>query len=141
MSHLEKTRKIGNNLVQFFHYTALFVIGAMTVWSALYAVLVMFYQHYATIQDILLLFIYLEIGAMVGIYFQTNHMPVRFLIYIGITALTRHLIDLVADGKDHMMEMLSLGVTVLILSLSIVLIRYASFKFPTEKKEEVNESS
>lgn len=141
MSQLEKTRNIGNNLVQFFHYTALFVIGAMTVWSALYAVLVMFYQHYATIQDILLLFIYLEIGAMVGIYFQTNHMPVRFLIYIGITALTRHLIDLVADGKEHMMEMLALGFTVLILSLSIVLIRYASSKFPTEKKEEVNEGS
>ena len=141
MSQLEKTRKIGNNLAQFFHYTALFVIGAMTVWSALYAVIVMFYQHYATIQDILLLFIYLEIGAMVGIYFQTNHMPVRFLIYIGITALTRHLIDLVADGKEHMMEMLALGITVLILSLSIVLIRYASFKFPTEKKEEINEGS
>lgn len=141
MSQLEKTRKIGNSLVQFFHYTALFVIGAMTVWSALYAVIIMFYQHYATIQDILLLFIYLEIGAMVGIYFQTNHMPVRFLIYIGITALTRHLIDLVADGKEHMMEMLALGITVLILSLSIVLIRYASFKFPTERKEEVNEGS
>ena len=141
MSQLEKTRKIGNSLVQFFHYTALFVIGAMTVWSALYAVIIMFYQHYATIQDILLLFIYLEIGAMVGIYFQTNHMPVRFLIYIGITALTRHLIDLVADGKEHMMEMLALGITVLILSLSIVLIRYASFKFPTEKKEEINEGS
>ena len=141
MSQLEKTRKIGNSLVQFFHYTALFVIGAMTVWSALYAVIIMFYQHYATIQDILLLFIYLEIGAMVGIYFQTNHMPVRFLIYIGITALTRHLIDLVADGKEHMMEMLVLGITVFILSVSIVLIRYASSRFPTDKKEEVDEGS
>lgn len=137
-NQLEKTRQIGNILVQFFHYTALFVIGAMTVWSALYAVLVMFYQHYATIQDILLLFIYLEIGAMVGIYFKTNHMPVRFLIYIGITALTRHLIDLVADGKEHMMEMLALGITVLILSFSIVLIRYASHKFASDNKDETN---
>jgi len=25
---------------------------------------------------------------MVGIYFKTNHMPVRFLIYVGMTALT-----------------------------------------------------
>ena len=132
---LDKTKRVGNSLVQFFHYTALFVIGAVTVWSALYAVIVMFYQDYATIQDILLLFIYLEIGAMVGIYFKTNHMPVRFLIYIGITALTRHLIDLVADGKEHMMEMLVLGVTVFILSLSIVLTRYASFKFPSSKED------
>ena len=30
---------------------------------------------------------------MVGIYFKTNHMPVRFLIYVAITALTRLLIS------------------------------------------------
>lgn len=137
---LDKTKRVGNSLVQFFHYTALFVIGAVTVWSALYAVIVMFYQDYATIQDILLLFIYLEIGAMVGIYFKTNHMPVRFLIYIGITALTRHLIDLVADGKEHIMEMLVLGITVFILSVSIVLIRFASSKFPSMEKEDLKDT-
>ncbi|MFC1357094.1 MAG: hypothetical protein G8D58_10720 [gamma proteobacterium symbiont of Phacoides pectinatus] len=40
-------------------------------------------------KDVLLLFIYLELGAMVGIYFKTKRLPVRFLIYIAITALTR----------------------------------------------------
>jgi len=30
-----------------------------------------------------------RIGAMVGIYFKTKRLPVRFLIYIAITALTR----------------------------------------------------
>ena len=133
---LDHVKKVGNNLVSIFHYIALFVIGAMTVWSASYAVIVMFFQHYATIQDILLLFIYLEIGAMVGIYFKTNHMPVRFLIYIGITALTRHLIDLVADGKDHMEEILYMSITTLILSLCVLVVRYASSKFPSSSKEE-----
>lgn len=133
---LDHVKKVGNNLVSIFHYIALFVIGAMTVWSASYAVIVMFFQQYATIQDILLLFIYLEIGAMVGIYFKTNHMPVRFLIYIGITALTRHLIDLVADGKDHMEEILYMSVTTLILSLCVLVVRYASSKFPSSSKEE-----
>ena len=42
----------------------------------------------ASAEDILLLFIYLELGAMVGIYFRTNRLPVRFLIYVAITALT-----------------------------------------------------
>ncbi len=43
----------------------------------------------ATIEDLLLLF-HLSggIGSIVGIYFRTNHMPVRFLLYVGITALT-----------------------------------------------------
>lgn len=133
---MENVKKVGNNLVSIFHYIALFVIGAMTVWSASYAVISMFYNQYATIQDILLLFIYLEIGAMVGIYFKTNHMPVRFLIYIGITALTRHLVDLVADGSEHMEEILYMSITTLILSLSVLVIRYASSKFPSSSKEE-----
>jgi len=132
---MDKTKAFGDALVLFFHYTALFVIGAMTVWSAAHVTFIIFLQQYASIQDILLLFIYLEIGAMVGIYFKTNHMPVRFLIYIGITALTRHLIDLVADGQEHMVEMLVLGVTVLILSCSVVLIRYASSKYSSDNKD------
>ena len=50
-------------------------------------------KNSASIEDILLLFIYLELGAVVGIYFKTNHMPVRFLIYVAITALTRMLLE------------------------------------------------
>lgn len=129
-------KKVGSGLVSIFHYIALFVIGAMTVWSAAYAVIAMFYQHYATIQDILLLFIYLEIGAMVGIYFKTNHMPVRFLIYIGITALTRHLVDLVAAGSDHTNEILYTSITTLILAVCVLVVRYASNKYPSSNKEE-----
>jgi len=39
------------------------------------------------------LFIYLEIGAMIGIYFKTTRLPVRYLIYVAITALGRVLIE------------------------------------------------
>jgi phosphate starvation-inducible membrane PsiE len=45
------------------------------------------------------LFIYLEIGAMVGVYFKTTRLPVRYLIYIAITALARVLIEIV--GAEH----------------------------------------
>src|SRR6185295_18108310 len=83
---------LGNVLVDAFHYLALFAIGAATVWSAVVAFIGMAAKGHASIDDILLLFIYLELGAMVGIYFKTNHMPVRFLIYVAITALTRMLI-------------------------------------------------
>ena len=58
-------------------------------------------QKGPTIEDLLLLFIYLEIGSMVGIYFRTNHMPVRFLLYVGITALTRHMIGVVQEQPNR----------------------------------------
>ena len=91
---------IGNFLVDAFHYLALFAIGGAIVWSAAFAFFEMVSKGHASIADILILFIYLELGAMVGIYFKTNHMPVRFLIYVGITALTRMLIgDIQADHE------------------------------------------
>src|SRR5215510_8826522 len=83
---------VGTLLVDGFHYLALFAIGGAIVWSAVHAFLGMAAKGSAGIDDILLLFIYLELGAMVGIYFKTNHMPVRFLIYVAMTALTRLLI-------------------------------------------------
>ena len=88
-----KATKIGNVLVKGFHYLALFAIGSAIVWSGFFAFLEITQKQYASIEDILLLFIYLELGAVVGIYFKTNHMPVRFLIYVAITALTRLLLE------------------------------------------------
>ena len=85
----EFVEQIGNALVDFFHLLALFAIGGTVVWSAAFAFIGMAAKGHATVEDILLLFIYLELGAMVGIYFKTNHMPVRFLLYVAITALTR----------------------------------------------------
>lgn len=85
----------------------------------------------ASIEDLLLLFIYLEIGAMVGIYFKTNHMPVRFLIYVAITAVTRLIIDLVNTKHEADLAILFMGITILILALANAVVRYASFKYPS----------
>jgi phosphate starvation-inducible membrane PsiE len=128
---------IGNTLVGIFHRIALFGIGAATVWAAGSDFIEMFNQTRASIDDLLLLFIYLEIGAMVGIYFKTNHMPVRFLIYIAITALTRHMVDLVAIGDEHMINILTLAGATLILAISLLLVRMASSKYPSNQHEDV----
>jgi len=134
---LSKIDNIGNALVGIFHRLALFGIGAATVWAAGTNFLEMFSQSRASINDLLLLFIYLEIGAMVGIYFKTNHMPVRFLIYIAITALTRHMVDLIAIGDEHMTNILTLAGATLILAISLLLIRMASSKYPSNQHEDL----
>ena len=122
----------GNLFVSLFHRIALFGIGAATVWAAVMSFAEMMQKPYASVQDLLLLFIYLEIGAMVGIYFKTNHMPVRFLIYIAITAVTRLIIDLVGTKHEADMGILLMGITIFVLALANALIRYASNKFPSK---------
>ena len=81
--------RIGNGLVVGFQLAALFVIGATIVWTAVHDYLGMIQAGRARLDDILLLFIYLELGTMVGIYFKTDRLPVLFLLYIAITAMTR----------------------------------------------------
>jgi len=136
-SKLEKTLEnwtvpIGNLFVSLFHRIALFAIGGATVWSAAVAFMEMMSKGSASIEDLLLLFIYLEIGAMVGIYFKTNHMPVRFLIYVAITAVTRLIIDLVNTKHEADMAILLMGLTILILAIANAVVRYASYKYPSK---------
>lgn len=63
---------IGYLLTELFHLLGLFAIGGATVWAAAKAFLEMATKGHASIEDLLLLFIYLEIGSMVGIYFRTK---------------------------------------------------------------------
>ncbi|MEX2239523.1 MAG: phosphate-starvation-inducible PsiE family protein [Burkholderiales bacterium] len=128
---------VGNLLVDSFHYVALFAIGGTIVWSAVAAFLSMTVKGLASIDDILLLFIYLELGAMVGIYFKTNHMPVRFLVYVGITALTRMLISDVQDHHRPGMEVVYVTAAILILALATLVVRYGSHAFPSGRSDEV----
>ena len=122
---------VGTLLVDAFHFLALFAIGATTVWSAATAFFQMVAKGHGSIGDILLLFIYLEIGAMVGIYFKTTRLPVRYLIYIAITALARVLIELVGAERTGMETLIVAG-AILMLSLAVLLLRYGSYKFPSD---------
>ena len=130
-------QKIGNGLVSFFHHLALFGIGATIVWSAVHEYLKMLETGHATLEDILLLFIYLELGAMVGIYFKTHRLPVQYLIYIAITALSRHLVidvQMVTDNF-HIYLLLSITAAIALLSLSIFILSYTARKFGNPEDE------
>lgn len=131
----ELAGSLGNLFVETFHYLALFAIGAVTAWAAVAEFLLMIKEGDIKIDDILLLFIYLELGAMVGIYFKTNHMPVRFLIYVAITALTRLLISNVSHHNPPDLGIIYLCGGILLLAFSILVVRYASSQFPSVKIE------
>lgn len=126
--------KVGDHLVDGFHLIALFVIGGTIVWSAAYEYMDIVRRGHASLQDILVLFIYLELGAMVGIYFKTNRLPVRFLLYIGITVLTRSLVIDVETGHSHILLIITSAI--LMLALAIVVLGYGSSRFSSDEIEE-----
>lgn len=127
---------IGTMLVKAFHLLALFAIGGATVWSAVHSFFVMAEAGKAEIADILLLFIYLELGAMVGIYFKTNRMPVRFLIYVAMTALTRLMIEIISVTHEANMPVIFISAAILLLAFAELALRYGSVRLPIEEGPE-----
>jgi len=127
----EKVQRIGNVLVDAFHYLALFIIGATIVWSAAYEYLQMMGKGYAELKDILLLFIYLEMGAMIGIYFKTHRLPVQFLIFIAITALSRHLVIDVQHVSDsfHLYLLITISGSIVLLSGALFVLTFTATKY------------
>jgi protein PsiE len=117
---------VGTLLVDVFHYLALFAIGATTMWSAVAAFFNMAARGRADLSDILLLFIYLELGAMVRIYFKTTRLPVRYLIYIAITALSRVLIELVGAEHRTGTDIVTVAGAILGLSFAVLVLRFAA---------------
>jgi phosphate starvation-inducible membrane PsiE len=134
----EKLDKLGDALVTGFEIVALFVIGATIAWSAVHDYLDMIRAGRARLDDILLLFIYVELGTMVGIYFKTDRLPVRFLLYVAITAMTRFL---AVDIKELPIEsILVVTASILVLTLAVLVLEIATSKFATSNSHESSKS-
>ena len=127
----------GNLIVDGFHFIALFAIVVTIIISAVLAFSEMIANRAISIEDILLLFIYLELGVMVGIYFKTNHMPIRFLLYVAITALTRMIVGEIQVNDEPNMAILYASIAILLLAISNFVIRFASNRYPSEQERAI----
>ncbi|MEE8539657.1 MAG: phosphate-starvation-inducible PsiE family protein [Woeseiaceae bacterium] len=123
---------VGNQLVDGFHMLALFVIGGTIAWSAVHDYIGMVDQGHAGIKDIFLLFIYLELGAMVGIHFKTRRLPVEFLLYIAITALTRLLVINLKTIPDE--RILVISGAILVITTAVLILHVGRAKYPSDDR-------
>ncbi len=124
-TNLNQIDKLGTDLIGVFQRLTLFALAIATGFAAFAEFKDIYLKGYATIQDLLLLFIFLEISAMVGIYFNTKRMPVRFILYVAIAAMTRYLADVVSSHGDAMDILLGSGV-ILLLSLAVLVVKFSS---------------
>lgn len=85
------------------------------------------------LEDILLLFIFLEILTMVNLYFASGKLPLRYPIYIAIVAIARYIIIAMKEMDGPTIVALSLAI--LILSIAVLAIRYGHLRLPYEEPE------
>jgi protein PsiE len=106
----------------------LIIIGIATVVAGYHEVALMVDNGKVTLADLLLMFLYLEVLTMVGLYYNSGKLPVRFPLYIAMVALARYLI---LDIKDlDVWRMLAVSGSVLMISLAVLVIRFGHVRFP-----------
>ena len=124
----QKLSRFALGVLGVFETIGLVVITLATVVAGVIEVKTMVTAGTVTLADLLLLFLYLEIFAMVGVYFQSGQLPVRFPIYIAIVALARYL---VLDMKSlDVWRMLGVTASMLLLAAAVLVIRYGHVRFP-----------
>jgi protein PsiE len=114
--------------LDFFEYLGLLVIGIATVVAMYHEVLTMVAASTVHLADLLLMFLYLEVLAMIGQYFKSGQLPVRFPMYIAMVALARYLIIDIKEMTEW--RMLAVAAAIFLLTLGVLLIRYGHVRYP-----------
>lgn len=115
----------------------LLIVAVATVISIGNEVWTMVQARTVTLADLLLLFIYLEVLAMVGIYLRSGRLPVRMPLYIAMVALARYLIlDMKAMDNWRIVAVASAA---LVLGIAVLVIRYGHLRFPYPAERDVDQ--
>ncbi len=128
-----------HKLLHYIEQVGLLIILIATIIAVGQEVLVMIENRHVALKDLLLLFIYLEIVAMIQIYYEQHRLPIRYPIYIAIVALARFII---LDSKSfEKWQLLEIGLTIMILTIGVLIVRYGHVKLPyTLSKDDKKDS-
>jgi protein PsiE len=133
---MKKINRIGHLILVSVQDIGLLIIAVSTVVAVGIEIAVMVEAQTVTLADLLLLFIYLEVLAMVAIYLDSGKLPVRMPLYISIVALARYLI---LDMKDmETWRVLGIAAAALILALTVLVIRFGHLRLPYPDPEETH---
>ncbi len=123
--------KFQQQVVVFLHYiewVGLAIILLATIVAIGQELYVMMAQREVLLKDILQLFIFLEIITMIGLYFSSGKLPIRYPIYIAMVAIARY-ISIGMKEMDGWM-IIALSCSILILALAVLVIRYGHVTMP-----------
>ncbi|CAE6880510.1 hypothetical protein ACOMICROBIO_LMKGKHOH_00823 [Vibrio sp. B1FIG11] len=139
-SHLPKS--FSRPFLKLFHLleaVLLVAITLATVWAMVEEFVHIYVQKRVSLDDILLMFIYLEVLAMVGQFVMNGKIPVRYPIYIAMMAIARYITLGMKELDSVMIVWLSLAA--FILAAATLVIRLGHHYWPyidnqTAEKDE-----
>jgi protein PsiE len=117
----------------------LLVIGLATALAMGRLIWAMANSGGVTLTDLLLMFLYLEVFAMVGQYLKSGQLPVRFPLYIAMVSIARDLILRVSANTE--LHLLASAGAIVLLALGVLLIRYGQYRYPSNPEDRRSEST
>lgn len=133
-NHNSNIVHIGKKIIWAIELVGLGIIVLATVFALYAEVLHIINTGRVTLADLLLLFLYLEILAMVGVYLESGALPVVLPMFIAIIALARYLI-LDAKTMDEW-RIIAITAGILLVTLSALVILFAQQRYSASR--EVN---
>jgi protein PsiE len=130
---LEQHNRIALTLLQWVENIGLLIILLATLAAGVGEVQNMLAAGKVTLADLLLLFLYLEIVTMLGLYYREGKLPVRYPIYIAIVALTRYIV--LGMKEIDNLTLIAMTGAILMLTVSVLLLRYGQVKMPYKDNE------
>jgi len=121
-------QEFNQQLLSLVEHVGLLVIAVATVIAMANEVVTMVRAAQVTLADLLLLFLYLEVLAMVGAYYRSGKLPVRFPLYISMVALARYLVLDIKGMEDW--RMLAITASILLLTLAVLVVRIGHVRYP-----------
>jgi len=131
---LKRIHSVFQRGLTFVEYVGLLAIGFATTFAMGEEVLTMVRAGRVTLADLLLMFLYLEVLAMISQYFNSGQLPVRFPLYIAMVAMARYIILDIKELSET--RMLAVSAAILLLTLAVLAIRYGHAKFPYREAQD-----
>ena len=125
------------NLVKYLQLGLLGIILVSTVIAVVLEIKLMFINTSVTLADLLLMFLYLEVLAMVRVFWDQQSISITLPLLIAITALSRFII---LQGKEMDPSALVYeAVAIVLIAAAIVILRLRhSDKLGISKKRKAN---
>ncbi|MBI5107496.1 MAG: phosphate-starvation-inducible PsiE family protein [Rhodocyclales bacterium] len=124
----DRLRKFFSGGLDAVEYAGLLVIAFATTIAMYQEAMIMVESRRVALADLLLMFLYLEVLAMIGQYFKSGQLPVRFPMYIAMVALARYLILDLKEMSEW--RMLAVAAAIFLLTVGVLVIRYGHVRFP-----------
>jgi len=123
MTREQQLDRFLSTLFRFVEKAVLLLVGGLALLAIGQLVLEVLRNGRVKLEDVLLIFIFLEIMAMANVYFLRHSVPFTYPMFIAVTALSRLI---VLQGKNIAPEnLLYEGGAILLVTVAILVIRFS----------------